>query len=70
MVLPYLCPDIDTHWLRDQPVENCSITELFLEVRDGQPQGRLVRWASHAHLSGDAAEIVPGLPQAGDFISE
>ena len=56
--LNHLCPDVNMDWLFYQKNENCSITEIEAEVREGQPYGRLLRWASNDHLSGEAAEFV------------
>jgi len=41
---------------------NCSISELDIDVLDGRPRGKLIAWSSHAHLSGDALRLVPGIP--------
>jgi probable phosphoglycerate mutase len=51
---------IELDWLRMHPTENCSISEILLEWLDGQVVGNLVSWASHAHLHGEAAELVSG----------
>lgn len=51
---------IDMDWLKRRPTENCSISEILLERLDGQVVGRLVSWASYAHLHGEAANLVPG----------
>ena len=62
--LPRLCPDVSTDWLRTQPNENACITEVEVHRRDGKLIGELVRWASTDHLSGDATDFVPGIPDA------
>jgi len=62
-----LCRDVDVAWLREQENHNCSITEVAIDVSDGRLDGKLITWASCAHLSGAAAELVPGVPRAHDF---
>jgi probable phosphoglycerate mutase len=57
-----LCPGVDVNWLVNAECYNCSITELELDVLDGQPRGKLIAWASHAHLSGEALNLIPGIP--------
>jgi broad specificity phosphatase PhoE len=63
----HLCPEIDIEWLRNQSVENCSITEILLEHVNGHVSGKLIHWASHAHLSGGAAELISGVPDNNHF---
>jgi broad specificity phosphatase PhoE len=58
-----VCPGIDVEWLRHQPNHNCSITEIMTVWRDGIVAGELLHWASSAHLHGEAAEVVPGVPE-------
>ncbi len=62
--LPRLCPNVSSDWLRNQPNENANITELLVTRQDGRLIGDLVRWASTDHLSGSAADFVPGVPDA------
>ena len=57
-----LCPDVDVNWLMTAECYNCSITELGIEVLDGEPRGVLIHWAAHDHLSGEALSLVPGIP--------
>ena len=59
-----VCPDLEADWLKNAECYNCSITELEMEVLDGIPRGRLVTWAAHGHLSGEALRLVPGIPPA------
>ena len=63
VTLPDLCPNVALNYLRKEN-HNCSISEIELEWRDGRLEGRLITWASHAHLHGLAAELVSGLPDA------
>jgi broad specificity phosphatase PhoE len=57
--LPAICRDLDagnpTFWHS----YNCSITEICMELVDGEPLGDLVRFADCAHLTGAAARVVP-----------
>ncbi len=57
-----LCRDIDVAWLRQQPNHNGSITEVTVKTGDSTLEAELVQWASTAHLHGEAAEVVPALP--------
>jgi probable phosphoglycerate mutase len=57
-----LCPDVDMNWLMNAGCYNCSITELEIEVPDGQPRGKLIAWSSHEHLSGEVLSLLPGIP--------
>ena len=59
-----LCPDLEVDWLKNAECYNCSITELEVEVLDGMPRGKLIAWATHSHLSGEALHLVPGIPPA------
>jgi broad specificity phosphatase PhoE len=61
VTLPDLCPNVDLGYLRTEN-HNCSISEIEVEWRGGRVEGRLVAWASHAHLHGPAADLVSGLP--------
>ena len=60
--LPDLCPGIDLGWVSSARSANCSVSEFLLERREGRIVGQLVTWASHAHLHGAAAELIPGAP--------
>jgi broad specificity phosphatase PhoE len=57
-----LCPDLNILDIVHQISHNCSITEIDAVVEDGQLTGTLLRWADVSHLSGDAADLVSGLP--------
>ncbi len=66
-----LCPGIDMEEILPRLAGNCSITRVELDSLDGQPpRGRLLDWASCAHLSGEAASLTAGLPSEGTFPSE
>lgn len=63
VTLKDLCPDLDTDWLRTTHWDNCAFAEVELERQDGGLYGRLLAWNQHDHLHGEAAELVPGVPQ-------
>lgn len=62
VTLKDICTNIDIKWLSTAEMHNCSITELEIGVQDGVIAGKLISWASYEHLSGQAAELVAGLP--------
>jgi broad specificity phosphatase PhoE len=57
-----LCPEIDLAEVLRQENHNCSITEIDAELREGKLYGQLVYWAACDHLTGEAADFVPGSP--------
>jgi len=57
-----LCPGVDLGWLKNVEYYNCAITELEVDLADGQLRGRLIAWATYGHLSVDALTRVPGIP--------
>jgi broad specificity phosphatase PhoE len=57
-----LCPGVDVNWLMNAECYNCSVTELEIAVLDGELCGKLIQWAIHEHLSGEALSLVPGIP--------
>lgn len=57
-----ICPGIQLSNHDFAMNNNCSITEVHLDGRSGAFDGRLVRWASCDHLSGDAAKFVSVTP--------
>ncbi|MBN1136090.1 MAG: histidine phosphatase family protein [Anaerolineae bacterium] len=61
VTLPDLCPNVGLGYLRAEN-HNCSISEIEVEWRDGRLEGRLLAWATYAHLYGPAADLVSGLP--------
>jgi broad specificity phosphatase PhoE len=60
--LPSICEPFDRSILR-QGLANCSITEVAAEVVDGQIKARLISFGSKDHLSGEAANLVRGIPE-------
>lgn len=57
-----LCPDVDFRRLWASPTHNCGISQVEMRRQDGHWRGRLLRWSDISHLSGEAANLVPGLP--------
>lgn len=67
VTLKDLCPDVDVEWLRAMLWDNCAFTEVDLIRQNGRLQGQLLAWNQYDHLSGEAAELVPGVPgEEGD----
>lgn len=62
-----LCRNFDLSLLTANPSNNCSITEVNIELAGERLVGELVRWSSYDHLYGEAAELVPGFPTENDF---
>ncbi len=61
-----LAPDLDRELLRTTH-HNCAVSELEASFEDNVLHLRLVRWASAAHLYGEAAAFVPGSPNEGEL---
>ncbi|HLI07105.1 MAG TPA: histidine phosphatase family protein [Ktedonobacteraceae bacterium] len=57
-----LCQDVDVEQFRGRENHNCSITLIELAYANGRLAGALKAWASHAHLSGEAADLISGSP--------
>jgi broad specificity phosphatase PhoE len=58
-----LCPDVSIENIMQSENHNASITRINLTLVDEQPIGTLVDWANTGHLSGEAAQLVPGAPK-------
>ena len=69
LTLKDLCRNVDPEWLRRARSHNCAITEVLVRLREGQLEGELVNWASHSHLHGPAADLIPGDPTDDTFTS-
>jgi broad specificity phosphatase PhoE len=63
VTLKDLCPGLDIAWLRTTLWDNCAFAEIELTRQDGRLEGRLLSWNQHGHLHGEAANLVPGVPQ-------
>lgn len=55
-----ICPTLDTEVLLRVENANCSISRIELTTNGEQVVGTLQEWASHGHLYGEAANLVPG----------
>ena len=53
-----ICCELDISELKNA---NCSITKLSVE-KDKDLKIRVLSWSSTIHLSGEAADLVPGVP--------
>ena len=58
-----LCPDTDPEHFRDIKWDNCAIAEVDIEQSGDRIRGTLIKWNQHSHLTGYAAELVPGVPR-------
>jgi broad specificity phosphatase PhoE len=56
-ILPDLCHNITADQLRNGDNGNCSITDILIDTIPGE----LVQLASLKHLSGEAANLIPGI---------
>lgn len=65
MTMKDLCPGVDMQALLANLAHNCSISEILLRRQGGCLVGELVNWGSHAHLHGEAADLVPAVPDEG-----
>ncbi len=65
--IPTLCPGVRFNDLLSVDNANCSVTEIDMDYEEGCFVGRLKRWADSSHLSGEAAELIPGTPQPGEL---
>lgn len=63
--LPDICASPDAESLRRRESENCAITRLAVEQTDGGFAAEILDWARTDHLSGEAAEFVPGFLRTG-----
>ncbi|MCB0073344.1 MAG: histidine phosphatase family protein [Caldilineaceae bacterium] len=62
-----ICPNADGAKLRTLPNHNCSITHVTTTLADGDLRAHLVRWGAYDHLSGEAADLVHGVPVDGEL---
>ncbi|MFN8476040.1 MAG: histidine phosphatase family protein [Anaerolineae bacterium] len=61
-VLHDVCPTFDTDVARQTGVSNCSITRMELTTNGERVEGVIREWNACGHLSGEAAELVSGVP--------
>jgi len=55
-------PGLEIHWLQNAVLYNCAITELEMDIVNGELKGRIVNWSDNHHLSGDALTTLPAIP--------
>ena len=55
-----LCQNTTLQEISGRISNNCSISEMDLELKDGVIRGKLLRWADDSHLYGEAADFVRG----------
>jgi broad specificity phosphatase PhoE len=55
-------PGLEIQWLQNAVLYNCSITELEMDIVNGDLKGRIVNWSDNHHLSGDARTTLPAIP--------
>lgn len=60
--LKEFCPGLELTWLQNVEYYNCAITELEIELVNGELQGRIVNWASYDHLTEDALSRAAAIP--------
>lgn len=59
-----LCRGSDLSQLKGSPYQNCAITRIEAGYNGESLKGALLEWNYSAHLSGEAAELVPAVPEA------
>ncbi|MFN2190188.1 MAG: histidine phosphatase family protein, partial [Candidatus Promineifilaceae bacterium] len=57
-----LCPDEDPNLFQNSKWDNCAVTQVDVVRRRDRIHGTLVKWNAYDHLSGHAAELIPGVP--------
>jgi broad specificity phosphatase PhoE len=57
-----LCPEVQLAAITGKPLHNCSVTILQVGHAGDELVARLLAWGSVEHLSGRAADLVPGTP--------
>jgi 2,3-bisphosphoglycerate-dependent phosphoglycerate mutase len=55
-------PGLQISWLQNAILYNCAVTELEMDMVNGELRGRIVRWSDNDHLSGDARTTSPAIP--------
>ena len=65
--LPDLCPVVDFQNLIKMDNHNASLTRIDVTIENDRLIGTMIDWANISHLSGKAAELIPGFPQKGEL---
>jgi broad specificity phosphatase PhoE len=58
-----ICRNVDEETVLPKNMHNCAITGIELTTTEQTASGIITNWAYHEHLSGEAAELVPAVPQ-------
>lgn len=56
------CPGLEIGWLQNIEYYNCAVTVLELDLVSGRLQGRIMEWASYAHMSEEALTRASAIP--------
>lgn len=67
LTLPKLCPDVDFNDVLNLENHNASISEIHLAIQGESVHGRMIGWGNVNHLTGAAADLIPGLPTEGEL---
>ena len=54
-------PGLEMKWLQNIAYYNCAITELEMEIVNGELKGKIMDWASTRHLHGEALSTLPAI---------
>ena len=60
--LKEFCPGLEISWLQNVEYYNCAITELEVEIVNGELEGRIVDWANYHHMHGEALTKASAIP--------
>lgn len=56
------CPGLEISWLQNMEYYNCAITELEVDIVNGDLQGQIVDWANYHHMYGEALTKASAIP--------
>jgi broad specificity phosphatase PhoE len=65
-----LCPGEDMRRLRSGENPNCAVSEMEVHFEGERPVAKVIAWASHSHLSGEASRITYGQPPNRDHLHQ
>ncbi len=61
------CRNVDLATMQSKENHNCSISEIEAEAHGDTLEATLIDWAYCDHLTGEAARLIPGSPDAAFF---
>ena len=61
-----LCPRASMAEVIEKESQNCAVTEVDMQLRDGKWTGELIRWGDFSHLHGEASKFTPALMRFED----